>query len=104
MYIGAMSPDTDTHPWDEPDFEDENWTAPAAEPPPRKNWQQLMTWTLIGAFLLGPLLTLQSIYQVEPVVLLVTLGLLATVAHIAHSRRREALEMIERMFQRRNND
>ncbi|AEF41145.1 hypothetical protein [Hoyosella subflava] len=79
-------------PWDR-EYDDE---------PPRKTWRPLITWVLIGALMLGPLLTLLNFYRAEPVVVVVIIGVLIGVAYVAHARRGDAVTRIDRAFKKRD--
>jgi hypothetical protein len=68
---------------------------------PRRDNRRLITWVVIGALLLGPLLTLRNLYSAEPVLVLILAGIAIGVAYIAHNRRGDALTRIDKLFQKR---
>lgn len=78
------------------------WDREYAEAPPRRTWRPLITWVVIGALLMGPLLTLLNFYSAEPVVAIAILAMLGIVAYIAHARRGDAMTRIDRAFKKRN--
>lgn len=70
--------------------------------PPRRGRLRWVAWVVIGALLLGPVLTLRQLYQVEPLMVLLLAGVVGGVAYLAHARRGDALARIEKLFDKRS--
>lgn len=90
--------------WTEDRWDDEDWRDDAEQAPQSGNQRSnlgLVAWVVIGALLLGPLLTLRQLYHVEPAMILALGAVIGGVAYIAHARRGDALFTIEKLFRKR---